>query len=267
MNLLEKQHGKPTYDVVIETADLPEQVLQTVQAYQNKVIHYLHQIAWLDGLARWTATKTLPSQFIKYFDKALDVYDESVHYFLGYLRRQGIATRCTPGCAHCCCHMPVGITTPELIYLYYGMHRSGIFPRFFRRCMEAEGEWREILKQCSCLPPDETTNESMRERTLNSYHCRGHFCPFLQNNLCQLYPYRPIACRMHFSLSSPPWCNPSHFQHQHAVRFNLEPGENVFAALERIENHLQLKVSDTMVGGILELSINVMRFEEISWIN
>ena len=38
-------------------------------------------------------------------------------------------------------------------------------------------------------------------------------------------------------------------------------------ALEHLENRLQLKVSDTMVGGILELSINVMKFEEISWIN
>jgi len=271
MNPLEshrqQQHRQTDGDVVIETANLPEHVLKTVANYQNKASHYLFQISWLEGLSRWTRTKTLPSQFVRYFEKAFDLYDESVQYLLGYLRRQGVSIRCAPGCTHCCCHMPVGISTPELIYLYYGMHRSGVFPKFFRRCMEAEEEWRGILKSCSHLPPDGARDENILEKTLNSYHCLEHYCPFLQENLCQVYPYRPIACRMHFSISSPYWCNPSHFQHDHAIRFNLEPGENVFEALEHLENRLQLKVSDTMVGGILELSINVMKFEEIGWIN
>lgn len=263
----EQTRAHPKYDVVVETSNLPEHVMEAVANYQNKACHYLFEISWLEGLSRWTRTKTLPAYFIKYFEKALDLYDESVSYLLGHLRHQGISIRCTPRCTHCCCHMPVGISTPELIYLYYGMHRSGVFPRFFRRCMEAEEQWREILKSFTHLPCDEDRNESIRDKTLSSYHCLEHYCPFLQDNLCQVYPYRPIACRMHFSISSPHWCNPSHFQHDHAVRFNLEPGENVFAALEHLENRLQLKVSDTMVGGILELSVNVMKFEEISWIH
>ena len=271
MNLPEahqqQRRPRPEYDVVVETSNLPEQVLATVANYQNKVCDYLFEISWLEGLTSWKKTKTLPAEFMKYFEKALDLYDESVNYLLSYLRHQGISIHCTPGCTHCCCHMPVGISTAELIYLYYGMHRSGVFPRIFRRCMEAEEEWREILKTFSNLPPDQDRNETIRERTLSSYHCLGHYCPFLQDHLCRVYPYRPIACRMHFSISPPHWCNPSHFQHDYATRFNLEPGENVLDALEHLENRLQLKVSDTMVGGILELSINVMKFEEISWIN
>ena len=258
---------KPNYDVAIETASLPEDVVETVAHYQDKIAHYLFEISCLNGLADYISRKTLPSHFFKYFQRAFDLYDECLQYLIGQLRRQGFTIRCKPGCAYCCCHMPTGISTPELIYLYYGMHQTGVFPRLFRRCLEAEEQWGEIVKPYSHLPLCDMKSADVRESILQSYHRLKHYCPFLQRHLCQIYPYRPIACRMHFSLSSPHWCDPSHFQHEHAVRFNLEPGEKVFEALEHLEDRLRLKVSDMMVCGLLELSVNIMKFEEINWIN
>ena len=89
-------------------------------------------------------------------------------------------------------------------------------------------------------------------------------CPFLKENLCQIYPYRPLACRMHFSLTPPHWCRPSHFQNPHALRLNLEPGKCVFDALEKLEDRFQLDFSDVMVCGLLELTVNVMQFERFA---
>ncbi|MDY0040234.1 MAG: hypothetical protein RBS57_07970, partial [Desulforhabdus sp.] len=183
------------------------------------------------------------------------------------LRHQGFPVHCEPGCSYCCCHMPTGISTPELIYIYYGMHKSGLFPRFFRRCLGAEEQWGEILKRCSYSTAGGIESADIREAVLRDYHRLQHDCPFLQQHLCQIYPYRPIACRMHFSLSSPHWCNPSHFQNDHAIRFNLEPGEKVFEALQHLETRLCLKLSDVMVEGLLELSVNIMKFDEIRSIN
>jgi len=259
-------HIQPRYDAAIETVSLPEDAIETIAHFQDKIARYLFEISCLSGLSDWLSRKTLPSHFFKYFQKAVNLYDESCQYFIGQLRRQGFSVRCEPGCAHCCCHMPTGISTPELIYLYYGMHQSGVFSRFFRRCLEAEEQWREVLKTYSD-PAFCDESASIRESVLRSYHRLKHDCPFLQERLCQIYPYRPIVCRMHFSLSSPHWCNPFHFQNEHAVRFNLEPGEKIFEALQHLENRLRLKVSDIMVCGLLELSVNIMKFDEINWIN
>jgi Fe-S-cluster containining protein len=262
-----KPHRRPDLDTTIETANLPEKAVETVACYQKKIARLLFEISCLSGLSGWTIHKTLPSQFIKHLQRAFDLYDEAVHFLTAQLRHQSFAIRCAPGCIHCCCHMPSGVSTPELIFLYYGAHRTGSFPRFFRRCLEAEQKWREVLVKCSRLPFCGNASGDGQEAALESYHQLEHYCPFLQNNLCQVYPYRPIACRMHFSLSPPHWCNPSHFQNSHAVRFSLEPGKKVFEALEKIERRLQLKVSDVMVSGLLELSVNVLKCEEIRWLN
>jgi hypothetical protein len=70
---------------------------------------------------------------------------------------------------------------------------------------------------------------------------------------------------MHFSFTSPHWCRPSHFQNAHALGFNLEPGKRVFDSLEKLDNRFQLDLSDVMVCGLLELTVNVMKFEKIHW--
>lgn len=262
-----EQHEKVHYDAAIETADLPPKVLQTTAGYEHKIAEYLFEISCLDGISDWMRERTIPSQFFRFFQKALDLYDESIQYLLGHLRRQGFSTECEPGCTYCCCHMPTGISAPELLYLYHGMHQSGFFPKFLRRCLEAEEQWRETMKNNVLMPQSEAQTASIREKTLMSYQRLEHHCPFLQQHLCQVYPYRPLACRMHFSLSPPYWCSPSHFQHDYAVRFNLEPGERVYEALEHIEDRMQVRISDIMVGGLLELTVNLMQCEKISWIN
>jgi len=259
--------GRPAYDTTIESVSLPENVQRIVNSYQTGISNYLFKASCLTGLNGWQAKRTLPRQFIKFIEKAFDLYDQLVQFLLGHLHREGFSTQCAPGCTHCCCHMPIGVTAPELIYLYHGMHQSGHLAKFFRRCLEAEENWREILqshvgKQCGGAQPT-----FVRETVLKQYQQLEHRCPFLQDDLCQLYPYRPLACRMHFSLSTPHWCRPSHFQNEHAVQFNLEPEEKIFAALEHLEDRLQLHLSDIMVCGMLELIVNVLKFQKIDLVS
>jgi len=254
-----------TSHFAIEMDHLPHEVTRQVVSCQNKMARYLFDISCLKGIDECGATRRIPPDFFRTYQKALTLYDESVQFLLGYLHRQGFTVQCTEGCAHCCCHMPSGISIIELLYLYHGMHRSGAFPVYFRRCLEAEELWVEILRSHRNLPPDLQGGEHDREAMLKNYNRLEQYCPFLQHSMCQLYLYRPIACRMHFSLSPPAWCHPSHFQNPNAVRFNLEPGNNVKEALERLDERLKLKVSDLMACGLLELTVNVMKFERIEW--
>lgn len=256
-----------SYELPVQVENLPEPISRSVAAYQNKIAGYLLEVGRLRGLERLAVDHRLPARFHKYFQKAMDLYDESLQLLLSYLRDQGFAVRCHPQCSHCCYHMPIGISAAELVYLYCGMQRSGLMERFFRRCMEADQAWRATLvRRSKALEDPQVDHEYALEAALADYHRMEQPCPFLQNHLCQLYSYRPLACRMHFSVSPPYWCHPAHFHNPQAVRFNLEPGECVVQGLNRLDDRLQLPLSDIMISGLLELTVNIMRFEQIRWL-
>jgi Fe-S-cluster containining protein len=155
----------------------------------------------------------------------------------------------------------------ELLHVYHGIHQSGRLPIFFRRCLEAQEAWAYLLPQREGRGASARAESTSRDMLLTRYQFLDQPCPFLQQGLCQIYPFRPFACRMHFSISPPHWCRPSHFQSPYAVRFNLEPGMRVLDALDRLDDRLQIGLSDMLVTGLLELTVNVMRFEPIGFTN
>jgi len=236
-----------------------------IASYQRKIATYLHEMSCLDGLGQLGSRRSLPAQVLKYFQKVVGLYDASTQYFLGRLHRRGSTVQCRPDCAFCCCNMPSGLSTMELIYIYHGSISTGIAPRLFRRCLEAQEQWTELLRRTCRVALSENGRPLTREALLKSYQGLCIPCPFLQGTSCRIYPYRPLACRMHFSLSPPSWCDPSHFQTDYAVQFNVEPGECVQDALEVLDDCFHLNISDIMVCGLLELTVNVMEFEPIQW--
>lgn len=256
-------------DFAAQLAHLPDKVSQGLTSHNNKMARYLFDMAHMDGLEGLGARKALPYGLLKYFKKVMDLYDDSTASLLGQLRRSGFIVQCRPQCTHCCTHMPAGLGTIELLYIYHGMGRSGsgVMDRIFRHCMEAEESWAEVLRRCMSQSISEGGRDCPEDLALSQYYHLGQPCPFLSKSLCQIYPYRPFACRMHFSLTPSHWCDPFHFQNAHAVQFNLEPGDGVYDALERLNNRFQLNLSDVMVCGLLELTVNVMQFERIRWLH
>lgn len=258
------------FDASVPGSSLPEEALLCIASYQNKMARYLFEITCLAGLEDLAGRQALPSKLLKFFKRVVDLYDESTQYLLGQMRRHGLKAQCRPECTHCCNHMPTGVSTIELLYLYYGIYQSRSMPRLFRRCLEAEEAWVEVFhqhKRAYLSLPDGGHQQYGLEMMLKSYQTIEQPCPLLQSGYCRIYPYRPFACRMHFSLSPGYWCSPSHFQHEYAVRFNLEPGECVFDMLERLDERFRLNLSNVMVCGLLEVMVNVMQFEEIRWLH
>jgi Fe-S-cluster containining protein len=249
-----------------EIGDIFQDAQRLVAGYQIKMAEYLLDMACLDGLEGLASRHTLPLQFLIYLQKMMELCDESNRFFLGHLRRRGLSVQCTPNCTYCCQNMPAGMSLVELLYVYHGMHKSGIFARLFRRCLEADELLTQVVQQCRSPAQTGEMSLSLVEQALRQYQGLGQACRFSQGHLCQLYSFRPFACRMHFSLSPPAWCNPRHFQFPHALSFNLEPSQCVFDALDRIERRLQIRLSEILACGILELTVNVMRFERIRWI-
>lgn len=236
-----------------------------IESHQRKIAEHIHDVSRLEGLGQFRSRHALPVRLLKTFQKVMGLYDASTRYFLGRLRHGGTTVQCRPDCFYCCYNMPSGLSAMELIYIYHGSSLSGFGPRLFRRCLEAQERWSELCRRdprsrCSGNAPP-----TRREALLKSYQSLAAACPFLQGTSCVIYPYRPLACRMHFSLSPPSWCNPAHFQNHHAIRFNAEPGECVQDALDVLDDCFHLNISDIMVCGLLELTVNVMKFEPIQW--
>jgi Fe-S-cluster containining protein len=259
-----KLQEERSYNPSIHVMNLLKKCSRGIQSYHDKMVRHLFEISCLDGLENMASLKRLPSEFLSHYRKALDLYDASNQFLLGQLRRCGLQVSCRFGCSHCCYHMPTGVSVTELVCLYHAMHQGGLLDRFFRRSLEAEEKLGCIYQWCR--ESNAAEKESDRESMLKSYNRCEQLCPFLQEDTCQVYPYRPLACRMHFSLSPAHWCHPSHFQNPYAIQINLEPLEGVWEAFDRVDSRFKLGLSDVMVCGLLELTVNVMKFDEIRFV-
>jgi Fe-S-cluster containining protein len=248
-----------------EDAGLIQHALNAAKTYQHRMAALLFNISCLDGLEKLATDGGLPAAFRVRFQKVMALFDESQRHVLGQLRDAGFTVQCQPGCHYCCFQMPTGVSAAELIFIYHGMQLSGAASRFFRRCLEAEELWVEVFHRKAFGEAEQMACQQMIESLAKAYGGLEQPCPFLEAGLCQIYPFRPLACRIHFSVSSPSWCRPSHFQNPHALRFNLEPGKCVFDALESLDDRFQVHFSDVMICGLLELTVNVMRFDRIRW--
>jgi Fe-S-cluster containining protein len=263
-----EQCGVYSLDLPPRARTVPPEVRRVLAGYQDKMAGYLFRISRLDGLDGLASDHTLPRRFLTYMQKVMELCDDSNRYFVHYLRRSGRSIQCRPGCAHCCRNMPAGTSLAEFLYFYHGMHQSGVFSRLFRRCLEAEECLAQLFLQCQGkekASPATPSTSACPEEILALYQDSGQPCRFSQGDLCQLYPFRPFVCRMHFSLTPSYWCDPEHFQFPHAVIVNLEPGACVYDALDRIEQRLRIKISGILAGGLLELTVNVMQFAPIHW--
>ncbi len=112
----------------------------------------------------------------------------------------GLTTACVPGCAHCCT-INVALTTLEGFKIVRGLNEAGRFD-LIAKARRNQSRNRFI--------PSATTNqiamlcingEDVPESENNPDW--GN-CPFLESNLCAIYPDRPFACR---SMSSRKNCS------------------------------------------------------------
>lgn len=245
---------------------LPEEIARELHRYEQATAEHLRAARESVHGPSWETRRALPASFLVHLEKAFQLLDESHRFVLSHLRRSGSPVRCKPGCSHCCTQMPSGVSGVEILYLYHGLTVSGTVDVAFRRCLEREEIWAQL---CRWTPSGVSPNREQRlTRRLHQYHGMDIACPFLKGDACSIYGQRPLPCRMHYSLSPPYWCRPSHFQHPHAVRFNLEPGAPVYEELDRLDDALGLlELSDLLICGFLQFVVNVMGFQSIHWVD
>ncbi len=102
------------------------------------------------------------------------IYKDVDHLYDACIRPVAI---CQQGCSHCC-YVPVEVSQLEARYIAQETNIPMI-------------ELREIK-----------TREPAREP-----------CPFLKNNQCSIYQYRPLACRMFATLDDVKYCESGNIPH------------------------------------------------------
>jgi len=126
--------------------------------------------------------------------------------------KRGVEVPCVKGCAACCRPL-VRLSIPEALYLY-------------ERVIESERPWRDVILQRFEQARDALKQNGFAE-TLErdlvrqpgdvAYDHRLHLlsrqyltlrlaCPFLDNETCSIYSWRPITCRQYLVTSPASLC-------------------------------------------------------------
>lgn len=112
-----------------------------------------------------------------------EAMDGLLDSFLARTASDGKAAQCKNGCSFCC-YQPVFAVSHEMLYLKEYISR------------ELSKEQQEAFIKRSREKALLTLNKSPEEQQAIS-----HACPFLENDSCQVYEARPMACRIYLSSS------------------------------------------------------------------
>lgn len=88
-----------------------------------------------------------------------------------YFKADADKIKCKRGCSLCCTNGDYPLSNLEMRYLMYGFSKL-------------EKDINELVK---------TNINNLLKDNIN----RGYVCPFLVNNSCSVYKYRPLICRIH----------------------------------------------------------------------
>lgn len=124
----------------------------------------------------------------------------------------GSRVSCAKGCA-ACCRWLVCLSMPEALYMHERFHtletrrRKKIFCRFLRakESLEENG-LVEVLKRDLTREHGDLTFDHRLYLLSRRYHALQLSCPFLEEEACSIYPWRPTKCRQYYVTSPANWC-------------------------------------------------------------
>ena len=139
---------------------------------------------------------------------ARSLCNELVTKLINKLRQDGNSVSCCKGCSACCSYM-IPFSVPEVFRL--NQEISTMPPenrcRIQKTLLDTAGK---ILKE---KPENLDTGETTQNKSqiqlsqLNKWYASLKIqCPFLSDNLCEIYHQRPLACREHIVTSTPSFC-------------------------------------------------------------
>ncbi len=146
-----------------------------------------------------------PMRLVDLVSTALEFTDILVKRAIDKEEKEGRKIYCGPGCGVCCNQM-VPLSPPEAIWiseLVDHLEKSG-----WKELSQKFDRIAEKLEQLGMvgelLDPDFSDDVALE--IAKKYFQLSIPCPFLVDNSCRIYPYRPVACREYNVTSPPEFC-------------------------------------------------------------
>jgi Fe-S-cluster containining protein len=168
----------------------------------------------LAALSGVSARSCLEPEFTRAWKKIMDLVDRYQKEITG---ASHLKLSCAEGCASCCCHWVEDVNSfeAELIAEYITTRFPEKIPLLLDQCRRD----KETLKGLNDIVEVKLDNFRSRgslndvdpiDVLLASFHRLQIPCPLLDNNVCMVYPLRPLTCRMYVSFSAPSRCSPDY---------------------------------------------------------
>jgi len=222
----------------------------------------LRDAADLPGLDGFGAAGPLPRAFpdaVAAIYAAYDTFSDEL------LDAASLDVTCAKGCTFCCNEVPTPVRGFELLEIYHRVHPRKDYRKIHDRCVELAGRFSGELIRTSGGRTSVKSDSTAFIAARLAYLDLAEPCAFLDPQLktCTVYEVRPLACRMHFSLDEPAWCDPKDAQQPRTP--NLAPPEPLVDLMRRIDERLGLAVSPMLPQGFAELGAVVMQGEALRW--
>ena len=132
--------------------------------------------------------------------EAFRLADRLAHQAQERAARSGLAVQCRKGCGVCCRYL-VRISIPEALFLAERLReapeprRQMLLARFALVCEVLQREWlyEALIGGLTSTQVDITYPHRLYLFS-RSYLELGLPCPFLEDDACSIYPYRPTTC-------------------------------------------------------------------------
>lgn len=157
------------------------------------MIRWLPQVfGFLDSLA------AEPDALASFLAAVQAFYDEVDGWLRTLAAEHDAKIACRPGCFHCCPSNGVEAALFELVPIVAELNREPSRPLLERIRSRAE----QASKSPTGIGQAESLFSLLRiaETPMRAPADRER-CPFLEEGLCRIYPVRPLACRLHVSVS------------------------------------------------------------------
>lgn len=188
---------------------------------------------------------TPPDGEVSFVDILPEIYTIHADIISATIRKNkndGIVTKCSKGCSTCCRQL-ITISIHEAILLVYlvdmlnSEERNRIRHSFDE--ILSKIEQHNFLKDLIYFHIDNFEDKDAIINIQKEYWELQLACPFLVDNSCSIYPYRPLICREYLVSSEPQKCselfNNNHYVHRVRLTHNFASAAASFDGVEAIK--------------------------------
>ncbi len=177
----------------------------------------------LNETSSFSCTVSPPDGAVSFVDILPEVYlisDKFLESQLENLNKAGIVPKCAKGCCTCCRQL-ITVSVHEAILLEHIVNMLDAAEKnriklAFDRILE-EIEEKNFLKDLLDFHINNFQDKASVTSIQKKYWDLQLSCPFLNENSCSIYAYRPLVCRQYLVASDPVHCHGS-FKDDHLVK-------------------------------------------------